>query len=164
VINIRKALGNFLTQRRKWEKLMGTAARTGRAASGSGSRSSHLDETINFGSNPGALRMFTYLPPQVPAECALVVVLHACTQSAASYDLGAGWSTLANRFGFALLLPEQQRSNNPNGCFNWFQSGDIERGRGEALSIRQMVEKMASDHGIDRTRVFVTGLSAGGAM
>ena len=164
MINIRKALGNFLTQRRKWEKLMGTAARTGRAASGSGSRSSHLDETINFGSNPGALRMFTYLPPQVPAECALVVVLHACTQSAASYDLGAGWSTLANRFGFALLLPEQQRSNNPNGCFNWFQSGDIERGRGEALSIRQMVEKMASDHGIDRTRVFVTGLSAGGAM
>jgi poly(hydroxyalkanoate) depolymerase family esterase len=72
-----------------------------------------------------------------------------CTQSAA---------------GFALLLPQQQRSNNPNGYFNWFQSGDIERGRGEALSIRQMVKKMVSDHGVDRTRVFVTGLSAGGAM
>jgi poly(hydroxyalkanoate) depolymerase family esterase len=61
-------------------------------------------------------------------------------------------------------MPEQQRSNNPNGCFNWFQAGDTERGRGEALSIRQMVGKMVSDHGIDPTRVFVTGLSAGGAM
>ena len=59
---------------------------------------------------------------------------------------------------------EQQRSNNPNGCFNWFQTGDIERGHGEALSIRQMVAKMVFDHGIDPARVFVTGLSAGGTM
>src|SRR3954468_572628 len=58
----------------------------------------------------------------------------------------------------------EQRSYNPNGCFNWFQAGDIERGHGEALSIRQMVAKMVSDHGIDPARVFVTGLSAGGAM
>ncbi len=108
--------------------------------------------------------MFTYLPPDVSAPCALMVVLHGCTQNAASYDRGAGWSTLAERFGFALLLPEQQRTNNPNGCFNWFQTGDIERGHGEALSIRQMVSKMVSDHGIDPARVFVTGLSAGGAM
>ena len=164
MITIRKAVGNFLAQRRKWERLMRAAARTRSAASSPGSQSSHLQETKDFGSNPGALRMFTYLPPQVPADCALVVVLHGCTQSAADYDLGAGWSTLANRYGFALLLPEQQRSNNPNGCFNWFQSGDIERGRGETLSIRQMVRKMVSDHGVDRTRVFVTGLSAGGAM
>ena len=49
-----------------------------------------------------------------------MVVLHGCTQTAAGYDLGAGWSTLADRYGFALLMPEQQRANNPNGCFNWF--------------------------------------------
>jgi poly(3-hydroxybutyrate) depolymerase len=52
---------------------------------------------------------------------------------------------VADRFGFALLLPEQPRSNNPNGCFNWFQTGDIERGQDEPLSIRQMVAKMVSD-------------------
>ena len=107
--------------------------RTATAASEHVAPSSDLGEIRNFGSNPGALRMFTYRPSQVPAECALVVVLHGCAQTAAGYDLGAGWSTLADRYGFALLFPEQQRSNNPNGCFNWFQTGDIERGNGEAL-------------------------------
>ncbi len=126
---------------------------------------SRLREIKAFGSNPGGLRMFSYLPRRYSGErSALVVVLHGCTQTAASYDLGAGWSTLADRYGFALLLPEQPHSNNPNGCFNWFQAGDIKRDHGEALSIRQMVDKMASEYRIDQKRVFVTGLSAGGAM
>jgi feruloyl esterase len=122
----------------------------------------HLTEAHKFGSNPGALRMFAYVPAR--HKSALVVVLHGCGQTAASYDLGAGWSTLADRYGFALLFPQQQVSNNPNTCFNWFLRGDIERGKGEALSIRQMIETMIIAHGIDRRRVFVTGLSAGGAM
>jgi poly(hydroxyalkanoate) depolymerase family esterase len=121
-----------------------------------------LTEVTGFGSNPGALRMFEYVPTD--PEPALVVVLHGCTQTAASYDFGAGWPTLADRHGFVLLLPEQQPANNAKNCFNWFLAGDIERGRGEAMSIRQMGEKMIVDHGIDRRRVFVTGLSAGGAM
>jgi feruloyl esterase len=126
--------------------------------------STRLREVQGFGSNPGNLRMFCYRPPKLAENPALVVVLHGCTQTAAGYDLGAGWSTLADRYGFALLFPEQQRSNNPNGCFNWFQPEDGQRGGGEPLSIRQMIEKSIIDHGIDRRRVFVTGLSAGGAM
>jgi poly(hydroxyalkanoate) depolymerase family esterase len=164
MIDMRKTLGDFVSQRLKWEKLMKAAARMRSAEAPTDLSSTHLREIQNFGSNPGALRMLAYLPPQASAGSPLVVVLHGCTQTAASYDRGAGWSTLANRYGFALLLPEQQRSNNPNGCFNWFQTGDIERGHGEALSIRQMVAKMVADHDIDPDRVFVTGLSAGGAM
>jgi poly(hydroxyalkanoate) depolymerase family esterase len=123
---------------------------------------SHLAEARGFGSNPGALRMFKYVPEQ--PEQTLVVVLHGGTQTAASYDLGAGWSTLADRYGFVLLLPQQQPANNPHRCFNWFLADDIGRDKGEALSIRQMVEAMIRDHDIDRGRVFVAGLSAGGAM
>src|SRR4051794_16642207 len=108
--------------------------------------------------------MFTYVPKKPSASPALIVVLHGCTQSAASYDVGAGWSTLAERYGFILLLPEQTPANNPKTCFNWFLPGDTTRERGEALSIRQMIEKTIGAHGVDRTRVFITGLSAGGAM
>ena len=108
--------------------------------------------------------MLAYVPDDLPAGAPLVVVLHGCTQTAAGYDHGAGWSTLADRYGFALVFPEQQRTNNPKLCFNWFQSDDIQRDQGEPLSIRQMVERMANDHAIDRSRIFVTGLSAGGAM
>jgi poly(hydroxyalkanoate) depolymerase family esterase len=125
---------------------------------------SPLQGVSGFGTNPGDLKMWMYVPEQIPDRRPLVVVLHGCGQTAAGYNHGAGWSTLADRYGFALLMPEQQRTNNPNGCFNWFQPGDTQRGQGEAASIRQMIETMVRDHAVDPRRVFVTGLSAGGAM
>jgi poly(hydroxyalkanoate) depolymerase family esterase len=125
---------------------------------------SALVEVTGFGANPGDLRMFSYVPGELRQKPALVVVLHGCGQTAAGYDLGAGWSTLAKRFGFALLMPEQRPSNNANGCFNWFNPEDTARGSGEADSIRQMIARMVGDHGIDENSIYVTGLSAGGAM
>ncbi|ABD85946.1 extracellular catalytic domain type 1 short-chain-length polyhydroxyalkanoate depolymerase [Rhodopseudomonas palustris] len=125
---------------------------------------SRLTEAADFGPNPGRLRMLSYVPSDAVKKPPLVVVLHGCTQTAGGYDVGAGWSTLAKRYGFALLMPEQTNANNPNRCFNWFVPEDIRRGGGEAASIRRMIEQMAVAHHIDRDRVFVTGLSAGGAM
>jgi len=116
------------------------------------------------GSNPGHLDAKVFIPSRPARDAALVVVLHGCTQTADGYDHGSGWSTLAEEQGFFLLFPEQQRANHPNLCFNWFLPEHTQRGRGEAASIRGMIEAMSRAHAIDPRRVFITGLSAGGAM
>ena len=125
-----------------------------------------LDELTALGSDPGNLRGLCFVPAGLPDDgsAALVVAMHGCTQTAAAYDLGCGWSVLAERAGFALLLPEQRRANNQNLCFNWFEPGDTSRDAGEVGSIRQMIAAMVARHHLDPDRVFVTGLSAGGAM
>jgi len=120
-------------------------------------------EVTNFGTNPGALKMYKHAPSAMPANAPLVVALHGCTQTAAAYE-ASGWTALANDNKFYVLYPEQQSANNQNKCFNWFEPGDIARGQGEALSIKQMVDKMAADYSIDPSRIFITGLSAGAYM
>jgi poly(hydroxyalkanoate) depolymerase family esterase len=134
------------------------------APSGPAAARDRLTDLHHFGTNPGTLRARTYIPENLPEDAPLVVVLHGCTQNAAGYDAASGWSQLADRHGFALLFPEQTRSNNANLCFNWFQPEDVRRDAGEALSIRQMIGAMIDAHAIDPARIFVTGLSAGGAM
>ncbi|MFF4500298.1 alpha/beta hydrolase family esterase [Streptomyces sp. NPDC001401] len=130
----------------------------GRAAAAS------LQEVTGFGSNPGALRMFRYVPDGLPSGRPVVVALHGCTQDAAGYGAGSGWIQLADQWGFSVVLPQQTTANNSSSCFDWFQSGDIERGQGEAASVAQMVDRQLADVGGDASRVYVTGLSAGGGM
>lgn len=132
-----------------------------------------------FGNNPGNLKMYKYVPPGLKENAPLVVVLHGCGQSAEIYGHGAGWVGLADQFGFALVLPEQQESNNQSRCFNWFNGfswndyfpwnfqwigSDIDRDKGEAESIVSMLTNAIKTHRLDQRRVFVTGLSGGGAM
>lgn len=126
--------------------------------------SSTLKDIVDFGSNPGALEGRIHLPPDLAERPGLVVVLHGCTQNAAAYEYGSGWSRLADDYGFVVLYPQQTRQNNANTCFNWFVPGDIERGGGEALSIRQMIDAVVKTQDIDPGRIFISGLSAGGAM
>jgi poly(hydroxyalkanoate) depolymerase family esterase len=114
--------------------------------------------------DPGSLSADIYIPDNFPKNGPLVVVLHGSTQSAESYDLGSGWSTLADECGIALLFPGQRKVNNAIGSFNWFKRGDSHRGGGEPLSIRQMITQVVDDHAIDPSRVFITGMSSGGAM
>jgi poly(hydroxyalkanoate) depolymerase family esterase len=121
-----------------------------------------LTQVTSFGSNPGALKMFQYVPAGLASGAPLVVAMHGCTESASSYSTQTEWGNLADRFHFAVVFPEQQNANNSSGCFNWFQPGDISRGQGEALSIKQMVDTMKSTHGSDPARIFATGMSAGG--
>ncbi|RXF75672.1 extracellular catalytic domain type 1 short-chain-length polyhydroxyalkanoate depolymerase [Hansschlegelia zhihuaiae] len=127
-------------------------------------RRDRLTEVESFGPNPGGLRMLAYAPPNLVAGAPLVVVLHGCSQNARGYDRNAGWTSLAEQLGFAVLYPEQRAANNAAGCFNWFLTADKARGLGETRSIREMIETMTKTHRLCRGRIFVTGLSAGGAM
>ncbi|RRR86517.1 PHB depolymerase family esterase [Streptomyces sp. RP5T] len=151
---------------RRWvTAVAGTLALTGGLlALGPQASAAGLTEVTGFGSNPGNLSMYAYAPAGLQSGAPLVVALHGCTQSASDYYAHSGWPKFADRYGFALVLPQTSSANNANSCFNWFEPGDSSRGRGEALSIRQMVDRAVSQYGSDTRRIYVTGLSAGGGM
>ena len=123
-----------------------------------------LVEFADFGPNLGQLRMHVFVPPQVSARPALVVVLHGCGQKPAQYEHRAGWCELAAELGFLVCYPQQQDANNPQTCFNWFSPRRRERDQGEAASIRAMIAHLVQTHAIDPARIFITGFSAGGSM
>jgi len=125
---------------------------------------SGLVQVGSFGANPGALAMYTYTPSGLAAGRPLVVALHGCTQTAADYYTHSGWPELADRWRFEVVFPQQSSANNLMRCFTWFSTADDTRGNGEAASVKSMVDKAVADHGSDPARVYVTGLSAGGAM
>ncbi|HYI47132.1 MAG TPA: PHB depolymerase family esterase [Allosphingosinicella sp.] len=139
-------------------------SRKGASAFGAPPANDRLAALAPIRDNPGGLTARVHVPAGLRGPAPLVVVLHGCTQNAAVYDQGSGWSQLADRHGFILLFPEQSRANNPMLCFNWFSAGDSRRGKGEAASIANMIATMKEAHQIDPARIFVTGLSAGGAM
>ena len=140
------------------------ASRTQKSSPFPRNSNTRLQPMFDFGQNPGGLLAWIYIPAAFKPGSPLVVVLHGCTQTAAAYDQGSGWSELADRHEFALLFPEQQRNNNPNLCFNWFAAADTTRGQGEVHSISQMVVSLTDKYSVDPANIYVTGLSAGGAM
>jgi feruloyl esterase len=156
---LRATAARLAAYRRQWEKL-NTAIIPGQGAGSPTELSEHTD----FGANPGQLRMLSHVPDGLPPRAPLVVVLHGCKQDASGYARQRRLDGARRQAGLAVLLPEQRASNNANSCFNWFVPGDTTRDQGEAASIRQMIERIVADHDLDRARIFVTGLSAGGAM
>ncbi|SCL16547.1 feruloyl esterase [Micromonospora nigra] len=127
-------------------------------------RAATLTQVTGFGSNPGNLTMYAYRPDNLPAGAPAVVLLHGCTQNAAGYFANTGWQKYADQWRFAVIVAQQSSANQATSCFNWFVEGDIRRGSGEALSIRQMTDHARNTYGTDPKRIFVSGLSAGGAM
>jgi poly(hydroxyalkanoate) depolymerase family esterase len=123
-----------------------------------------LTQVSNFGSNPGALQMYEYVPSTAQASAPLVVALHGCTQNATDYYSNSGWKQYADQWGFDIAFPQQTSSNNSSNCFDWWTPSDDSRGQGEAESIMQMIQYMESTYSINSSRIYITGLSAGGGM
>ena len=106
-----------------------------------------------------------YIPPQAgAAPLPLVVMLHGCTQDAVDFAAGTGMNTAAQAQGFFVLYPEQAQQANPQRCWNWFKHSHQKRDRGEPALLAGMVRETIARHAIDPDRVYVAGLSAGGAM
>jgi poly(hydroxyalkanoate) depolymerase family esterase len=122
-----------------------------------------LVELNGFGGDAAKLRMLAHLP-QAGAGRPLVVLLHGCTQDAAVFAADTGWIDLADRLRFPLILPDQEEVDMKGRCFDWYHETETARDSGEAASIAAMTRAAISHFDSDPGRVFILGLSAGGAM
>ena len=127
-------------------------------------RAEVLEQVPEFGENPGRLEMYLHRPKDFAAGLPLVVALHGCRQTAEDFDDETGLVGLAEEIPFVLLLPQQRTDNMGLGCFRWYDRDHNRPGRGESASIRAMIDAVIDRHAVDPGRVFVLGLSAGGAM
>ena len=94
----------------------------------------------------------------------LILMLHGCTQSAADFARGTRMHQRAAAEGYVVVYPTQSRSGNPGGCWNWFRPGDQQRDSGEPAILAGLVLEMSQRFNCDPNRIYVAGLSAGGAM
>ena len=99
-----------------------------------------------------------------PALLPLVVLLHGCKQDAADFALGTGMNALAEAEKYLVLYPEQSSNANRMRCWNWFDAAHQSRDSGEPEMIAALIRKVIKTHGADPSRIYIAGLSAGGAM
>ena len=113
----------------------------------------------------GARPYKLYTPEIVPGALApLIVMLHGCTQDPDDFAAGTRMNEVAGSAGCYVAYPGQPQSANPSKCWNWFKDGDQRRDGGEPAILAGLVRELIRDHAIDPARVYVAGLSAGGAM
>lgn len=105
-----------------------------------------------------------YIPPASVSNGSLLVMLHGCTQEATDFSTGTAMNTLARDAGYTVLYPSQSSSANPNRCWNWFVPVHQQRDGGEPALLSALTQSICAQQGLDPARVFVAGLSAGGAM
>lgn len=141
------------------------------------SRSNQMDVDAEVDTGPGEFangshthatltrRFKLYVPRgHVGRALPLVVMLHGCTQDPDDFAAGTDMNALAQEQGFLVLYPAQSQDANPSRCWNWFQHHHQQRGSGEPALIASLTQAVIAQRGIDARRVYIAGLSAGGAM
>jgi len=124
-------------------------------------RSSVFEDRQHVGS-AGTIGYKLYRPSST-AEMPLVVMLHGCTQSPEDFARGTAMNALADELGFIVAYPRQTSAANAQKCWNWFRPGDQKRDQGEPSLIAGIVRDILAAEAVDTSRIYVAGLSAGGA-
>ena len=132
-------------------------------ASGTWTRSFHSAPAAP-GSLVNHLQYGLYLPAGKPIKQApLIVMLHGCTQSIDEFAEGTRMNLLADRYGFAVVYPEQSKHAHAHRCWHWYDDTD-RAGRAEARAVVSLVDALMETYGFDRERVYVAGISAGAGL
>jgi poly(hydroxyalkanoate) depolymerase family esterase len=162
-----KKLRGFLDQFDRRGVMQNLADLPGRPMERVGSRipdGARFETAIHAGVH-GSRAFKLYVPSGLRAgqPVPLVVMLHGCTQSPDDFAAGTQMNKLAEEQIFLVAYPAQPASANAQKCWNWFSPGDQERDSGEPALIAGITRQVTRDYAVDPARIYVAGLSAGGA-
>ncbi len=124
-----------------------------------------LTQVTNFGSNPGGMQMYIYVPNSHPVHPAILLAMHQCGSSGPAFYSSTQFASLADEYGFIVIYPSAEQSAGFGNCFDtWSAAAKIRGGGSDPVSLDSMITYTEQTYGGDPNRVYATGASSGGMM